>query len=199
MQDNIASLVLDCFKTLPKTGKPNFNEWTVLSAIVIENDSKLEVVSLGTGSKCIGKLSLSKYGDILNDSHAEVIARRGFLRYLYAEIERDSQSDIFERRNAVFVLKSSVKIHFFTTHVPCGDAAIFPKTEQEFGECLNAAIEKRKIVSEVTNSNKRFKSTDGDIYRTGGKCLDSDLEKDPHLKGSGYHLLGKVRTKPGKF
>lgn len=182
MQDSIANLVLDCFnKTLPKTGKPHSNEWTVLSAIVKEFETNLELVSLGTGSKCIGKNSLSKNGDVLNDSHAEVIARRGFLSYLYSEIELDSQSEIFNRNNATFTLKNGVIFHFFTTHMPCGDAAIFPKTQQDFGKCLN--------------SNKRRKL---DIFRTGAKCLECDVEKDLHLEGDEYHLLGKVRTKPGR-
>lgn len=199
MQDKIASLVLDCFKTLPKTGKPNFDEWTVLSAIVKENNSNFEVVSLGTGSKCIGRTSLSKHGDILNDSHAEVIARRGFLKFLYAEIERDLQSEIFERKDGIFVLKSGVNFHFFTTHVPCGDAAIFPKTEQDFGKCLDAGGGVKRKNDFIVSGNKRLKDVEGDIFRTGGKCLDFDAEKDPQLEGSGYHLLGKVRTKPGEI
>lgn len=198
MEDKIANLVLNCFKTLPKTGKPNFNnEWTVLAAIVKEINTNLEVVSLGTGSKCIGRASLSKNGDILNDSHAEVIARRGFLKYLYAEIERGGE--IFESSGKSFVLKSSVKFHFFTTHVPCGDAAIFSKTEQDFGECLGENKGLKRRVDCGIDGSKRLRDENGDIFRTGSKCLEGDAEKDPHLEGDGYHLLGKVRTKPGKI
>lgn len=195
MHDKIVNLVLECFQSLPKTGKPNFDEWTVLSAIVTEINSDFEVVALGTGSKCIGKNSLSKTGDILNDSHAEVIARRGFLKYLYGEIERGVQSEIFERKNGMYHLKCDVKFHFFTTHVPCGDAAIFPKTEQDFGVVVAG---KRRMNCDDASSSKRLKNGDGDIFRTGGKCLEGDAEKDPHSMGNLYHLLGKVRTKPGK-
>lgn len=187
MQDKIARLVLERFEALPKSGKPDSEEWTVLSAIVKENNSNLEIVALGTGSKCIGKNSMSKNGDILNDSHAEVIARRGFLKYLYSEIERDFESEIFDRKDGIFVLKSDIKFHFFTTHMPCGDAAIFP---QDFGKCLDGPFKRKNDSAEFC---KRLKTSDGDIFRTGGKCLEEEV----HFEGSGYHLLGKVRTKPG--
>lgn len=198
LHNDIARLALEHFKNIPKTGKPTFDEWTVISAIIKENCEAFEVVSLGSGSKCLGKSSLSKRGDVLNDSHAEIVTRRGFLRYLYGEIERDVDSEIFERENKVFVLKKGVKFHFFTTHVPCGDAAIFPKmNEEDCGKCLES-IGKRSNESDGNVSNKKLKNQSGDIYRTGGKCLWSDAEQDPRLEGASYHLLGKVRTKPGK-
>lgn len=73
-----ANLCYEKFDGLPKSGKPISGcEWTSLAAIIKTDDSitdgcNIQVVSLATGSKCIGKSKLSSAGDIINDSHAEV-------------------------------------------------------------------------------------------------------------------------------
>lgn len=208
--NKIASISLEQFRKLPKTGKPSGNEWTVLSAIVKEDSTKfLEVVALGTGSKCIGKSSMSKQGDTLNDSHAEVICRRSFLHYLYYEID-----NTFQNKNSIFtlsedrkcLLKPDMKFHFFSTHVPCGDAAIFPKQiDEDVGKQINMAI-KRPLGQDEDNSDsscKILKTSDDslkppDIHRTGGKCLPNEQNQDPLVPGNKYHSIGVVRTKPGK-
>jgi hypothetical protein len=41
--------------------------------------SQLTVASMATGSKCIGPSKITSNGDILHDSHAEVLAKRAFL------------------------------------------------------------------------------------------------------------------------
>nr|CAD7578325.1 unnamed protein product [Timema californicum] len=149
--DRVANCCYAKYASLPKTGKPSSREWTPLAGVVkvehhdesFEDALSVEVVALGTGSKCLGRTKLSPRGDVVNDSHAEVMARRGFLRYLYREIHAmhsTGRSEIFDRViRGRCRLKSFVTFHFFASHTPCGDASIFPKSDvgsEGFGECL---------------------------------------------------------------
>lgn len=66
--NEIADLCLDYFeRVIPGKGKPQSGvEWTVLSAIVQENDeeSVRQVVAMGTGTKCLGDNEVSPGTDI---------------------------------------------------------------------------------------------------------------------------------------
>ncbi|XP_071482162.1 tRNA-specific adenosine deaminase 1-like [Diadema antillarum] len=157
---------MDCFKhlsetcmshyntVLPKKGKPeDRREWTLLAAILQSNakesSSKYTVVSMATGSKCIGASKMSKAGDILNDSHAEILARRGFLRYLYHQLKlafsgNHSKSIFCEpEEDGQVCMKRGVQFHLFTSHTPCGDASIFPKTEEAWSQSAESESSQR--------------------------------------------------------
>ncbi|KAL1137758.1 hypothetical protein AAG570_009454 [Ranatra chinensis] len=161
-------------------------EWTLLSGFLIEipsdKGSTLEVVSLATGTKCIGKNSMSSLGNVVNDSHAEVLARRAFLRYVYSEIKRahnNESSVLFSGYDGKrkCCLRKDVKFHMFTSHVPCGDASIIPIVGT-----------KRKYEAESIE----------DVHRTGAKCLPGDARQDLKISGHNYHVVSSVRTKPGR-
>ncbi|GCB62390.1 hypothetical protein scyTo_0009509 [Scyliorhinus torazame] len=153
--DEIASLCYKHYSTkLSKTGLLDLRrEWTLLAAVVkveemsstkpcyssARNDVALEVVAMGTGSKCIGQTKMSKDGNVVNDSHAEVTARRGFLRYLYYQLK-----EAFKEKNSILAasrhngkcnLKPDISFVFFMSHTPCGDASIIPKAEHEITPC----------------------------------------------------------------
>ena len=57
--------------------------WTVLAAFVATNENSIEVVSLATGTKSIGRKQMCKNGYVLNDLHAEVLARRRLIITLF--------------------------------------------------------------------------------------------------------------------
>ena len=70
--NEIAELCHDYFeRVIPGKGKPQPGvEWTVLSAIVQENDEKSirQVVAMGSGTKCLGDNEVSPGADLLTSS-----------------------------------------------------------------------------------------------------------------------------------
>ncbi|XP_063377182.1 tRNA-specific adenosine deaminase 1 [Cydia fagiglandana] len=197
--DKIAESCVKLYNELPKTGKPVDAEWTVLSCIIQYDNrtEEFEIVSLGTGSKCIGASKMSATGDILNDSHAEVFARRGFLIYLYENMEHalNSKQSIFNLKNGLFEVKENIKFIFYSSQLPCGDASILPKVgeEEQYGDVLQSM--KKQAMEDICDVE--YKKAKSDIHRTGAKCLP-DSEQDSKQPGASYHLLGQVRTKPGR-
>ncbi|NXI64233.1 ADAT1 deaminase, partial [Anseranas semipalmata] len=204
--DEIAELCYKHYRTrLPKQGKPDpSREWTSLAAVVkVESATQREVpaspgnlqvtkevVAMGTGTKCIGQNKMRKTGDVLNDSHAEIVAKRSFQRYLLHQMYLAAsyqQCSIFipGTETGKWKLKPNIIFIFFSSHTPCGDASIIPISEPEnqLSKSVNGADaagqsaqcsskhdhlgleDKRK--SEKTASNhiiKRMKNADGGCF-----------------------------------
>ena len=73
-------------------------------------------------------------GEALNDCHAEVLARRGLVSYIYDQLNvfnSDPSNSIFEYSSGSqnLKLKSSVLFHLYVSSAPCGDARIFTLNE----------------------------------------------------------------------
>ena len=210
--DKIAELCHNYFeKTISSKGKPHLGkEWTVLSAIVQEDDSDFRVVAIGTGTKCLGDTETSADGDLVHDSHAEVVAKRSFVLYLVEHCKLAicrEQKSIFELKNEKFELKENVKFHFYSSHPPCGDATIAPKRESNDvdNDDIQPTSKRQKLIDADVNSigiddirstSNRQKLIVDDIHRTGAKSVEG---VDPLGVGADYHALGAVRTKPGKY
>jgi tRNA-specific adenosine deaminase 1 len=160
--DTIAQTVFNIYESCPKNGKPNCSEpfpseFTVMAAIVatkngrimdkdsIIEESDLLVISMATGTKCAGKGKEDLHGFITSDSHAEVLARRGFVRWLAKSVlaiqncptlYSDSQFPL-EILNAdtedicksvvPYVLKKDWQFFLYVSDSPCGDASIYPR------------------------------------------------------------------------
>lgn len=106
------------------------NEFTVVSGIFMQRDNEdKKLVAVGMGTKCIGRHKMKDTGCVLNDSHAEVIAKRSFQRYLMLQIyhlqnKKDDEPSILERVGYVYRLKNEYQVYLYSTEMPCGDAAI---------------------------------------------------------------------------
>ncbi|CAJ1057041.1 tRNA-specific adenosine deaminase 1 isoform X2 [Xyrichtys novacula] len=204
--DEISKLCYERFKELPRRGKPDpGREWTLLAAVVqtsrcAEDSDRVEkkVVSLGTGTKCIGQTAMSPNGDVLNDSHAEIIARRGCIRYLIAELHRavnGEGSSVFCQADerGKWKLQPGVSFLFFTSHTPCGDASIVPMTESQSQPCppvtTSANSSERtdgvgnlKRKTEEPNEVKNIKVCRLEEQETTEALKSEDLSKTPSTK-----------------
>ncbi|XP_077610160.1 tRNA-specific adenosine deaminase 1 isoform X2 [Crocuta crocuta] len=187
--DEIARLCYEHYRTrLPKQGKPEpSREWTLLAAVVkiqpaaeqaCDGANKLvqvtkEVVSMGTGTKCIGQSKMRKSGDILNDSHAEVIARRSFQRYLLHQLHLAAslkEDSIFVpgTQRGLWKLRPDLLFVFFSSHTPCGDASIIPMLEFEDQPCCPVSRRWAQKPSEEANSNLETSENEKKCEDLGG-------------------------------
>eukprot|EP00520_Triparma_pacifica_P012945 CAMPEP_0118657874 /NCGR_PEP_ID=MMETSP0785-20121206/14258_1 /TAXON_ID=91992 /ORGANISM="Bolidomonas pacifica, Strain CCMP 1866" /LENGTH=396 /DNA_ID=CAMNT_0006550835 /DNA_START=106 /DNA_END=1293 /DNA_ORIENTATION=+ len=120
------------YNELPNRGKALLNtaEWCVLASIVCEdtNTDKLWVVSLATGSKCVGPkmINTEPRGYVLHDCHAEVLAKRAFTLALLEEMKSGAGRLLVHSSSISSPsLRPGLKFHLYVTESPCGDAAIY--------------------------------------------------------------------------
>ncbi|XP_051055361.1 double-stranded RNA-specific adenosine deaminase isoform X2 [Phodopus roborovskii] len=141
--DQIAMLSHRCFNALTNSFQPSLLGRKILAAIIMKKDPEDMgvVVSLGTGNRCVKGDSLSLKGETVNDCHAEIISRRGFIRFLYSELMKYNQhtakNSIFElaRGGEKLQIKKTVSFHLYISTAPCGDGALFDKS------CSDRAVE----------------------------------------------------------
>ena len=117
----------------------------VIAAFVLEDATteRLEVVSIGSGTRCITGDHMSLDGLVVNDSHAEVIARRSLMRFFYKQLlsfhggqrSRDSaEMTIFVRSTSnpnLAKVKDGLNFHLYISTAPCGDGAQFSRGDEQ--------------------------------------------------------------------
>ncbi|XP_059194845.1 double-stranded RNA-specific adenosine deaminase [Centropristis striata] len=139
LHDQIAMLSHQRFNALTTRIQHSLLGRKILATIVMRRGEGLgTVVSLGTGNRCVKGEELSLKGDTVNDCHAEIISRRGFVRFLYIELLKhyDGTDDsIFEPAgDNKLRIKSDITFHLYISTAPCGDGALFDKSCSEAGD-----------------------------------------------------------------
>ena len=145
--NRIASYALNTYKRFCKRHHENAKGAACFAAFVAyeKSTSRVKIASLGVGTKFVppdvaGSAFVSSRDDVVRDSHAEILARRNFLRYLYAEmndsvvggtmasstVKNDDESnfDILEMKEGWFRKRDDVEIHLYVSTAPCGAASL---------------------------------------------------------------------------
>ncbi|NXM79335.1 DSRAD deaminase, partial [Oenanthe oenanthe] len=138
LHDQMAMLSHQRFNSLTARIQHSLLGRKILAAIIMRRaDQGLGVVvSIGTGNRCVKGEELSLKGETVNDCHAEIISRRGFVRFLYSELMKydpsnpsSAEESIFEQAGGKKLrIKSSVTFHLYISTAPCGDGALFDKS-----------------------------------------------------------------------
>ena len=103
-------------------------------SVVIEDD-RLIIAGIGVGTKVLSAEVIEeerrngREGDRrIRDMHAEVLARRGFRRFLLEEISRlhTSSSSVLtiDEVTGKYLLRDGITVHLYTSSQPCGNACI---------------------------------------------------------------------------
>ena len=129
--DAIVSATLSQYSALPFAPQPG--KHTVLASFALHDPDagRVRLLSLGAGVKCLPAHRLPVRGDALHDSHAEVLARRGAIRWLLEEVQRDvarAQEEetksadaawVCARADGLYALRDNVHLWMYASTVPC--------------------------------------------------------------------------------
>ena len=143
--DRLTQLVFDAYRTqCPAELQASYKQ-TVVAGFLIENTQleTLTCVAIGVGTKYLSAAAIQSdpQGHRVRDSHAEILARRSLQHYLYTQIEQCQLSvgglggtvSIFTEHalfphvpagEAPFQLREHMRLHFYSSSVPCGNASI---------------------------------------------------------------------------
>lgn len=139
--NDIAKTVIETYQGLSSKGKPHVRsngkkEWTILAGVVlVSEDGSCKCVSLGTGMKSTPNEQLDRAdGKVLHDMHAEILAIRGFNRFLIEEckhVRSGMKSEYItvnnnteKSSNHSYIFNPHVSIVMYVSEPPCGDASM---------------------------------------------------------------------------
>ena len=190
--NRIASYALNTYKRFCKRHHENAKGAACFAAFVAyeKSTSRVKIASLGVGTKFVppdvaGSAFVSSRDDVVRDSHAEILARRNFLRYLYAEmndsvvggtmasstVKNDDESnfDILEMKEGWFRKRDDVEIHLYVSTAPCGAASLnLENSSTSCAHCFPYATRKGSNITSTDTTTDDEKIPPGCVVLPGG-------------------------------
>lgn len=183
------------------------HQYTVLAAFVLSHQDTIskpsKVISLATGCKCLPQSRLPSLGDALHDSHAEILARRGAIRWMFEEVQRSTLRSngidhvptwLAPTANGKWGLKGTVRLHMYISTVPCENPHLLLRLAQVMSKFLMRSFS-------GGDASMRFIAATQDEEIAALKNTTVFSPSDPSSASRGrdnYSLYGVLRTKPGR-
>lgn len=192
--DQFAQASIALYDSLPKHGKPTVRsngvpEWTILaviSLVIQEGDdapSKIVPISLGTGAKCLPANKLPPLGDTLHDCHAEVLGRRGFVRWLLEEGRRVAAGDdhlgVLELQEGQFRLKAGVQVWMYVSALPVSPGHLVRLVFYS----ATSVVMLQRCIPQYTNLQTWLLSKTVPGRRPSGRRQTTSLKASPLVQG----------------
>lgn len=127
LPDEIVTIIHELYDSIKFTPPPG--QFTILASFYLFSTSSLprmKIISMATGMKCLPTARLPMVGEALYDSHAEVLSRRGALRWFLEEIQRMKDGGVVSdwlqqtvNESGGYKLKEGVEIGMYVSTVPC--------------------------------------------------------------------------------
>ncbi|KAJ7590712.1 adenosine deaminase/editase [Mycena floridula] len=168
--DSIINSIFDLYSSTKFV--PPHGQYTVLASFFLIRASDFKVISIGTGTKCLPAVKLSMRGEAVNDSHAEILARRAAIYWLFQEVTGRTSEWITVNDQGMYMLQEGVTLNLYISTPPCGDASMR----------FLAAFQDPNM-AQLKNST---------IYAPLDVSAESARGRD------NYSLFGVLRTKPGR-
>jgi double stranded RNA-specific editase B len=132
-------LIESTYENIMRDHQEAVSRYKMLAGVVMTRgtDQEAVVICVTSGSKCISGGNLSLEGETLNDCHAEILARRCLLQFLYDQLRTlkiNPSTSIFEAGSSGRLkLKKDIFFHLYISSSPCGDARIFTLNNKTSG------------------------------------------------------------------
>lgn len=173
--DTVAGLVRRQFDHI--LGGTTFSKRKVLAGIVLDWRGEASVLCIATGTKCINGEQLCLDGSVLNDCHAEIVARRGLLVWLHDQLTlalEGKPSFLLRSPAGGFSLHPDATLHMFISTAPCGDARIFSLHESAHKTGISGGPNRGKLRSKIESGMGTVPLPNGGRLQTWDGVVSGD-------------------------
>ncbi len=187
-----------------KSSKPQENQWTIISSIIMENNNKYKIICFSNGTKSLPNLNYKSRKFQIFDCHTEILTLRCFkfflLNALIFHLDKTNGKKIFNKtefelfdsykefydifefneKSNKFKIKDSIKFHLYISENPCGECSNIEyrnNNGQDIKQMTGGKTLEECLNLVDNNTINKFKETKQKIdYKFMTKSIRSDFK-----------------------